>query len=142
MTPFYRKLDCHFTLAKIDDQINFSVLIRKPALSDFIAVLWMIFEDLGDALILGTNCVKCRLQAANEATHVNEAANPLQIMLGKREIATLAAFLLRYYRDQFAPVDHIDFDVPFQGGQGYLTFKVEESAAAVSETEARQRLGV
>jgi hypothetical protein len=53
----------------------------------------------------------------------------------------LRCFFLRYFRDGFAEVDHVDIDDTANAG-GYLTFVVSEFAPPVSPDEAKRRLGL
>jgi hypothetical protein len=46
----------------------------------------------------------------------------IRLALARNEIDALTAFLLRYYRDGVAQVDHVDFDVGIGDESGYLTF--------------------
>jgi hypothetical protein len=48
-------------------------------------------------------------------------------------------FFLRYYRDGVAEVDHIDVQ---NCDGGYTTICAQDSAPAVSEKEAKRRLGL
>jgi hypothetical protein len=119
-----------------------SVLITKESLLDWIAILSMIRDNLGIALIVGLSGFQFLVQAQCEETKADTRAKPIKFSLSRNDLAALMAFLLKYYRDSIAEVDHMDFETTFDSGFGYLTFRVEEFAPSLSNDEALKRLGV
>jgi hypothetical protein len=66
----------------------------------------------------------------------------VKIAISSQELDYWLAFFLRYFRDGFAEVDHIDVEMDESevAEKVMLTLKVDEAVSPVSEDEARKRL--
>ena len=65
--------------------------------------------------------------------------------LTTRDLENILAFVLRYCRDGYGAVDHVDIEASVVGRDGesyYFTVAVAEAAAPVTPEEARRRLGL
>ena len=60
------------------------------------------------------------------------------------ELGYWVYFLLRYYRDLMPEVDHVDFDIPPQGGAAgvFLTIMIGDVPAPEPSEEAKRILGL
>lgn len=63
------------------------------------------------------------------------------VSLNPQALSYVLAFFIRYYRDGYATVDHIDIEDEKRVGD-YITFRVKEYTPPLSAEEARRRLGI
>lgn len=78
-------------------------------------------------------------------THVDKLKDKFKVSLSFNDLQYIASFLLKYYRDTVAPVDHIHIDVDKSIGlesAGTVTISVENSAEPISEDETKKLLGL
>jgi hypothetical protein len=78
-------------------------------------------------VILGTDC-EYRLSSEHDR---------IVIVLSRRDLEYVLRFLLEYYRDGAAAVDHVDLQTP---DGDYVTILVQEFIPPMSSAEARRRL--
>ena len=89
--------------------------------------------------------VTLKISADNGESVINLVNNKFKIDLLRRDLRAITAFLLEYYRDTYAPVDHMHIDVAKcsnPGSDGTLTIIAEDSAEPMSGEEARKLLGL
>ena len=141
MRTLSKKLDTAFSFRRPSGQKVVVVEIRKCSIVDWIAILWMLTEDLGRVMILGSNTRRCHIQLANvDAASVDEKSD-IQLRMTRDTTTALGVFLIQSYRDDYSPVDHIDFNCDFGSSSGYLTFKVDNLIPLRSAEEAWNVLG-
>lgn len=101
----------------------------------------MILGDLGIAVIVTSGGQRFSLSLGENST-VLTGGGSIRITMSQSDASSMGAYLLRYWRDEVADVDHQDIEALFPEGSGYLTFKVDVSMPPVSAREARRRLGI
>ncbi len=128
------------------------VLVKREAVRDFSLGLCLLQEALVDVLIVADvnskKSLKLRLKMRNEddqrsqMTVLQETAT---VDLPATALKYLLYFVLRYYRDGVAEVDHVDLEtvgLDTRQVSGYMVVKVDDFAAAVSPEEAARRLSM
>jgi hypothetical protein len=141
MKTVKKAIDTEINSEVIGGQPVCSILITKTALLEWIAVFWMILEEIGSVVITGKSGLKCSI-SLGDISSVGRGHDMLRIVMNKNDILCVGAYLLRYFRDDVAEVDHIDIEAIFQDRDGYIIFKVGEYLPSVSGEEARRRLGI
>ena len=110
--------------------------------------LALVNEDLLDTLVIRPANAGWVLRVRTSSTPRDirmqwYATKRLEVRLGQIELERWLVFFLKYYRDGWAEVDHLDSEATWDTGQPCdLTLKVANSAPPVSEDEARRRLGL
>ncbi len=131
-----------------DDTWGASFKIDSRLLAPVLLELALIRESLADRLIcLGENGVKVSLHLTrdNEFSSGHYEKSTADIMLSQRDLEFLSSFLLKYYRDRVAEVDHIDIDIyrPDSGvEEGVFIIQAADSNPGMSGDEARRILGI
>lgn len=67
------------------------------------------------------------------------------VKITRNEMGAIAAFILQYFRDLYAPVDHLDIETKHNGNLGSdSTFVIiaDEFAQPISGEEAKKLLGI
>lgn len=140
MKTVRKNLNCDVKRIATAGQNTFKIHVCKDDLADWIAILWIVVEGLGTALITGARRSQFLLGLGARESRIDTSSSIPKISLNKVALVTLGAYLMRYYRDDVADVDHIDFDVASADGDGYLIVAVDESRPALSAEEAHHRL--
>jgi hypothetical protein len=96
---------------------------------------------MGSVLVKGDNRTCCLFSNGAESG-VKRKGQDLHVELMEPDLGYVGAYLLRFYRDGVAAVDHIDVEAKIEGTNGYITFYVESFVPPVTEQEARRRLGL
>lgn len=139
MDTVTKELEVDISFKNIEQQPVCSIVVSKAVLSDWIAMLWMLLEEMGSVVIAGKTKSRCVI-SLGDTTSIIEDNRTLRITLSSTDLAFTGAYLLRFYRYGLAEVDHVDLEAISGDNCGYITFKVEEFMAPVSEMEARHRL--
>lgn len=85
------------------------------------------------------------LSTADNPSHVQYRDGRLHVSLSSNDMGLLAAYILQYYRDHCAPVDHIDIEVEHGGSLGkdaVLVIRTAHFAKPMSADEAKKLLGI
>ncbi|MDO3413389.1 hypothetical protein QWJ34_26810 [Saccharibacillus sp. CPCC 101409] len=114
---------------------------------DFFMELQMISFQKSDLLTLKTyhspRSLQIQLQQAETQSQVESKAENLKLKITERDMGVIYSFLLLYYRDAVAPVDHIDIELSDENDpekEVYLIIKAEDFSEPISEKEARRIL--
>lgn len=89
--------------------------------------------------------IEFSVSSNNESDIIQENPSKYQINISQRAIGVVSSFIIQYYRDYLAPVEHVDIELAHKGSLGSdstLVLKANESAEPMSEIEARKRLGM
>jgi hypothetical protein len=117
-----------------------TVIIGRAALDQILVELFLLREGLIDRLVITHKGTKLSVSSADTSkfgTYLQMAGGPT-VSLTSVELEFISSFLLKYYRDGVAEVDHIDVDL----GSGTLIVKAEDSKAPMSGVEAKRLLGL
>ncbi len=81
---------------------------------------------------------RLNVSMSNETSFWNQVTpSQFEIGLDRDDAEALTAFLMRYFRDGVAEVDHVDVQMV---NDGYVIFKVEEFAPPMSQEELMRKL--
>lgn len=128
------------TARSLDGQSIVNVLIPPSSVCHWCLCLQLLHDQLVESCVLllpepqGKVEVRCAATSTHSIGHSGH-----RICLSSNALDYLRCFFLKYFRDGFAEVDHVDIDDEQHEG-GYLTFSVLESALPVSSAEVRKRL--
>jgi len=119
-----------------------SVHVPPNSLNQWCLCLQLLHDELVDGCVFffPPSKVKLELRCGSLSTYQKNEATYV-VFLTPNSLDCLRFFYLKYFKNGFAEVDHIDIDDPGHKG-GYLTFYASEYAAPVSADEARKRLGI
>lgn len=108
----------------------------------------LLCQDLIDSLQMSTSKYHWTLQVRKSVLDRDvrihwRDKDKIELTLGRTELEYWQVFFLKYYRDGFAEVDHLDLEGNLDNGNTCdFTLKVASAAQPVSEAEARRRLGI
>jgi hypothetical protein len=132
-------------------QTSIVVRIDGPAIGDWCLGLCLLRQKLADCVAIdsagGEYTVELRIaqsQGPNGKLRGALKAKNIKLTLDPVTVDYVLAFCLRYYRDGFAEVDHVDLEASIEdlGDQdAYVTLKFPDSAPPVSPAGARRQLG-
>ena len=126
----------------IDGQRVIDITVAPSNLRDWCLCLQLLQESIVEGFILSFGGPTGAIDITRG--HVSDwdtckADNRINLTLADHDLGRLRMFFLRYYRDGYAAVDHVDIETP---NGDYITVTVHESAPPVSAEEAKRRLGV
>lgn len=142
-------LAMRLSVAQHLDQEVLTIHVQPPGLKDCCLGLSLFKEGLIKSLIFtelgGTQ--KLDLQMDENMNSSKPVACPLvnghQVILPLNTLDYLLHFFLKYYRDGFAEVDHVDLEAVksgIEGGDFSITVSVSEAAPPVTGEDAIRRL--
>lgn len=143
------KIPASITVTRYSSQVVVSVFVLKESVGDWCLGLCLLVEGLIEMLTVrgesGDQSIKLSVlskegRGANARISLTPYASLVELTPGG--IKYLQYFFLRYYRDEFAEVDHIDLEASdtVSGESVYLTIRVADSQPSVSPEEAKKRL--
>lgn len=116
-------------------------------LANLIISLQILFYDLGDAFVCytkdGSLSVTVLLTEANVSNIEKISEKKFKVALSRNDAEVWTAFMLKYFRENQASVDHIDIEVETSsnlGSDGTLLLKALEYASPLTAEEAKKRL--
>lgn len=128
--------------------LNLTVL--RTALARWCAGLSLLQQSLTDSLVLSTSRsdVSLSLMLMHESgreqrTICHVAGRLIQVNFSVSDFGYLYHFLLKYFRDDVAEVDHLDIEAVLQGsrsGAGYITIQVLDASAPMTPEQASEWL--
>ena len=136
------ELAVEVAVESIDGQHIVNVLIPPLCVTHWCLCLQLLHDQLVESCVLippDAN-VKLEVRTAKTSGYIAGMGKNV-ICLSPTALDYLRCFFLKYFRDGFAEVDHVDIDDEKNDG-GYLTFSVLESSPPVSSDEVRKRLGL
>lgn len=136
------ELALEVTATSIDGQNVVDVLVPPSCVSHWCLSLQLLHDHLTDSCVFLLPNAKGKLEIQRATTSTHRTGNGTHLIcLSANALDYLRCFFLKYFRDGFAEVDHVDIDDQERDG-GYLTFSVLASSPPVSSEGARQRLGL
>jgi len=99
--------------------------ITRNILTDWCLHLTLLKERLVDSIVVKENATHERVElTCTDSDHCSfiSKSDRLSLSLSSRDLDNLHYFLLEFYRDGYASVDHIDLQT--ENG-GYITFQIE-----------------
>jgi hypothetical protein len=116
--------------------------VTKAVLPDLSLALQLLLDNLVVAVVFrrldSSEPIEFRVATENQS-HIEGGNGRLAVYLAASDLDFVRHFFLRYYRDGFADVDHIDIQ---NSDGGYTTFYAEQSVPPVSAEEAKRLLGM
>ena len=91
------------------------------------------------------NSVMLRLAENGDKSTIDQSNGKYQVQLTHRDIGTISSYLLKYYRDSYAPVDHLDIEISYKikpDNDVTLMIKASNVAEPLSEEAVRRALGI
>jgi len=73
------------------------------------------------------------------ASTLKKSGAKYSVYLTSKSLDCLRFYFLKYYRDGFAEVDHVDFEDEINQN-GYLTFSVPDFSSGISNSEMQKML--
>ena len=126
----------------IDGQSVLHVHVPPNCLDQWTLCLQLLHDELVDCCVLFAPAAQFKLELRCETSSTHLKMNATNVVcLSPQALDCLRCFFLKYFRDGFAEVDHVDIDDDVQHG-GYLTFSVSEYSHPISGEELRKRLGL
>ncbi len=128
---------------KVDRELVEGVCLALTLLSLEEVDIVALFDS---SISLNTRLELCRTSDSKDTSSMlttDDGRSRLELVA--RDLKTILCFLLRYYRDGYGAVDHIDIEVDAKrtnNDRPYVTVVVADSAPPVSDDEARRRLGL
>jgi len=128
--------------------VSLRVSFDADAINDWTLGLVLLKERLVDVLGVSENAGQNTLELSRGDARARARAvlaePSSRLAVSDAELEHLAHFFLKYVRDGFGEVDHVDIQVTEgkSDRESYVTFTVSESAPPVSSAEARRRLGL
>lgn len=128
------------SLRRLEHQRVLKLHVPLAALNDWCIGLQLLSAKLIDAMAIRA-ASETQLRIGIGATSSFEASSPkkIHIELTADAVEYVMMFFLKYFRDGYAEVDHIDIEVP---SGDYITFSVDDYAAPLSAEELRRRFPV
>ena len=146
----YVKLPIRLERKQYDEITCFEISFTREAIGDWFLELSQLKEGLIDALIIepAEGKFKLELQAAPPGGFVEKIPGSLRdervvLELPPYTLHYLLVFSLKYYRDGYAEVDHIDLEASFKdlGEDVDIMLKFTDAAPPLSPEEAKNILG-
>jgi hypothetical protein len=142
------KLPLRLELVRYSGQTVLNIQFESKALSGWCLALCLLKEGLTAALVISEEGAKGKLElelmseAKERRTHASFEAETARLRITSNDLDYLLHFFLKYYRDGFAEVDHLDLEVVAANERqdASVTFKVPESAQPLSPEQAKKRL--
>jgi hypothetical protein len=141
------KLPVRFELTRYPGQAVFYISLGIPAIREWCLGLALLKDGLIDALVVSEidDRYKIHLEIAISVArgkiHGNLNSGAVHIQLIPVDIAYLLAMCLKYYRDGYAEVDHVDIESKLEVDENaYVTVKFADYASSLSSEEAKKRL--
>lgn len=118
--------------ADFGSQIALHVLLNEASSKDLCLALVLLKDRLVDKLDLIFEAFSLRLVIGEELHSYCQNLRPehqdAEILIAPKAVQLLIRYLLKYYRDGFAEVDHVDIDFDYQDQRGFtIVFKGELS---------------
>jgi hypothetical protein len=137
---------------KLIDQDVFVIDFQDQPIASWCLALCLLREELIDSIALGDGIAPSPLvfKRAPTSSHLEQSAfvsdgGRVSVEVSDNDLKWWLNWFLKYFRDGYADVDHIDVELrPLgEGDAGIdLTFTVAAYAPALSHEEARRRLGL
>jgi hypothetical protein len=129
--------------------VSLKVSFDAGAIRDWTLGLVLLKERLVDVLLVSENAGQNTLELSRSGDVRGRARGVMggavnRLAISDAELGHLASFYLKYVRDGFAEVDHVDVQLVDgeSGREHYVTFVALQSAPLVSAAEAKKRLGL
>ena len=127
---------------KVDGQSVMNVHVPPNCLEHWCFCLQLLHDELVDSCVVFAPAAQFKLESRCETSSTHLKRNAIDVVcLSPQALDFLRSFFLKYFRDGFAEVDHLDIEDDLQHG-GYLTFSVSEYSPPISVDEVRKRLGL
>ncbi|HEX3627409.1 MAG TPA: hypothetical protein VH280_18540 [Verrucomicrobiae bacterium] len=145
------ELPLQLHLIRHKGQIVLNVEFEAQGIRDWCLGLCLLKECLVQTLIIKESGTKGKLEIERtdrkgdaDRTQANFESEGTRLKITENDLDYLLHFFLKYYRDGWAEVDHIDLEAlcTAECQDSSNTFKVPESAAPLSVEAARKRLGL
>lgn len=142
------RLNLSFYQRKYAEQTCFEMSFERDAIGEWCLGLGLLKERLVDSLLIEPTKgnLKLDLKVAPEATDGNITGkvqyDSIHLSLSLVTLDYLLNFSLKYYRDGYADVSHIDLQTSFNefGDEVYITFQFPDYAGPLSADEAARML--
>lgn len=141
------KLPLGLTVERMSYQLVITIDLKDVSIAEWCLNLCLLKFELVDTLVflLGKRKLKIEVGAIAESrsANVSLAPNEVHIRVSPTELDCWLDFFLKYYRDGFAQVRHIDVEALLIGDHPediYVTFTVKDFAPPISAEEARRIL--
>ncbi|MEZ0224467.1 MAG: hypothetical protein ACAH83_07940 [Alphaproteobacteria bacterium] len=143
------KLPVQFEMVHYAEQPSFKMSFSSEAIRDWCLGLSLLKEGLVESLVIEPTGgkLKLELQGAPPGTEGRIPGNlkneTVSLKLTPVDVDYLLVFSLKYYRDGYAKVDHIDLQSAFEdlGDDIYVTLKFADVAPPMSSEAAKKLLG-
>jgi hypothetical protein len=124
----------------IGDHSVFKVHVPPDSLNQWCLCLQLLHDELVDGCVFFFPPSKMKFEVrCGPLSTYHKDCNKYIVFLTAQDLDCLRYFYLKYFKNGFAEVDHVDIeDIGHEGC--YLTFYASEYAAPVSADEARKRL--
>ncbi len=131
------------------DSNNWEIMIRINRKDLVLVLMELYLLEYKHSQILTVKSYKSSLTLSIcvfgdlEEIYVNSINNKYEIRLTQNGLQYIISFLLKYYRDSYAPVDHTHLSISNKsplGRSGDLTIIAEDSAKPMSGEEAKRIL--
>jgi hypothetical protein len=118
--------------ADFGSQIALHVLLNEASSKELCLVLILLKDRLVDGLDLIFEAFSLRLVMGEETRSYCQNLQPehqdAEILIAPKAVQLRIRYLLKYHRDGFAEVDHVDIDFDYQDQREFtITFKAELS---------------
>lgn len=115
--------------------------VERSDLESLLLNLSLLSYNLIERLVLSSSCDSVVIRRASTAK-LTSGRGRRELELSQRELEFVCSFLLVYYRDEAADVDHIDIEVASEEAESTdITFQVDRSKPPMTADEARTLLG-
>lgn len=138
-------IDISLSRSESDGEVKFTLTAGRASLRDLCLGLVLIKEKLVDSVVFTdlNSITTCEVTESAKSTQrrlqASIADKSVCLQLASNQIEVLLVFLLKYYRDGVAEVDHLDLEGVLQDHKscGFMfTIKVPDSTPPVSRIEA------
>jgi hypothetical protein len=122
-----------------------ALLIGRSALGRFLIELCLLREGLTERLVLTDRNRRLSVAAGavSKLGRFKSSEDDFAVSLSAVQLELVCTFLLKYYRDGEAEVDHIDVELDSDEGCGVaLVIKAENAKKPIGGSEAKRLLGL